>query len=78
MDEDFVWSLLRPCALKKAKLPTGLTWRFGDKLVDFLRDIIQEKLLQDNNYVRLMRQFERKHTEKSDEQGLDAALMVFS
>ena len=45
--------------------------------MDFLRDIIHEKLLQDNNYVRLMRQFERKCTEKSDEQGLDAALMVF-
>lgn len=77
-DEDFDLEFTQTLHLEKSETSDGFEWQFlENKLVDFLRDIIHEKLLQDNNYVRLMRQFERKHTEKSDEQGLDAALMVF-
>lgn len=77
-DEDFDLEFTQTLHLEKSETSDGFEIAFlENKLVDFLRDIIHEKLLQDNNYVRLMRQFERKHTEKSDEQGLDAALMVF-
>ena len=77
-DEDFDLEFTQTLHLEKSETSDGFEMAFlENKLVDFLRDIIHEKLLQDNNYVRLMRQFERKHTEKSDEQGLDAALMVF-
>ena len=77
-DEDFDLEFTQTLHLEKSEASVGFEMAFlENKLVDFLRDIIHEKLLQDNNYVRLMRQFERKHTEKSDEQGLDAALMVF-
>lgn len=77
-DEDFDLEFTQTLRLEKGETSDGFDMAFlENKLVDFLRDIIHEKLLQDNNYVRLMRQFERKHTEKSDEQGLDAALMVF-
>ena len=77
-DEDFDLEFTQTLHLEKSETSDGFEMEFlENKLVDFLRDIIHEKLLQDNNYVRLMRQFERKHTEKSDEQGLDAALMVF-
>ena len=77
-DEDFDLEFTQTLHLEKSETSDGFDMVFlENKLVDFLRDIIHEKLLQDNNYVRLMRQFERKHTEKSDEQGLDAALMVF-
>ena len=77
-DEDFDLEFTQTLHLEKSETSDGFEMTFlENKLVDFLRDIIHEKLLQDNNYVRLMRQFERKHTEKSDEQGLDAALMVF-
>lgn len=77
-DEDFDLEFTQTLRLEKGETSDGFDMVFlENKLVDFLRDIIHEKLLQDNNYVRLMRQFERKHTEKSDEQGLDAALMVF-
>ena len=77
-DEDFDLEFTQTLHLEKGENSDGFEMAFlENKLVDFLRDIIHEKLLQDNNYVRLMRQFERKHTEKSDEQGLDAALMVF-
>lgn len=77
-DEDFDLEFTQTLRLEKSETSDGFEMAFlENKLVDFLRDIIHEKLLQDNNYVRLMRQFERKHTEKSDEQGMDAALMVF-
>lgn len=77
-DEDFDLEFTQTLHLEKSETSDGFDMAFlENKLVDFLRDIIHEKLLQDNNYVRLMRQFERKHTEKSDEQGLDAAMMVF-
>ena len=77
-DEDFDLEFTQILHLEKIEASVGFEMAFlENKLVDFLRDIIHEKLLQDNNYVRLMRQFERKRTEKSDEQGLDAALMVF-
>ncbi len=77
-DEDFDLEFTQTLHLEKSETSDGFDMAFlENKLVDFLRDIIHEKLLQDNNYVRLMRQFERKHTEKSDEQGMDAALMVF-
>ena len=77
-DEDFDLEFTQTLHLEKSETSDGFDMAFlENKLVDFLRDIIHEKLLQDNNYVRLMRQFERKRTEKSDEQGLDAALMVF-
>lgn len=77
-DEDFGLEFTQTLHLEKSETYDGFEMAFlENKLVDFLRDIIHEKLLQDNNYVRLMRQFERKHTEKSDEQGMDAALMVF-
>lgn len=77
-DEDFDLEFTQTLHLEKSETSDGFEMAFlENKLVDFLRDIIHEKLLQDNNYVRLMRQFERKRTEKSDEQGLDAALMVF-
>lgn len=77
-DEDFDLEFTQTLHLEKSETYDGFEMAFlENKLVDFLRDIIHEKLLQDNNYVRLMRQFERKHTEKSDEQGMDAALMVF-
>ena len=77
-DEDFDLEFTQTLHLEKIEASVGFEMAFlENKLVDFLRDIIHEKLLQDNNYVRLMRQFERKRTEKSDEQGLDAALMVF-
>ena len=77
-DEDFDLEFTQTLHLEKSETSDGFEMAFlENKLMDFLRDIIHEKLLQDNNYVRLMRQFERKHTEKSDEQGLDAALMVF-
>ena len=77
-DEDFDLEFTQTLHLEKSETSDGFEMAFlENKLVDFLRDIIHEKLLQDNNYVRLMRQFERKHTEKSDEHGLDAALMVF-
>lgn len=77
-DEDFDLEFTQTLHLEKGETSDGFEMAFlENKLVDFLRDIIHEKLLQDNNYVRLMRQFERKHTEKSDEQGMDAALMVF-
>lgn len=77
-DEDFDLEFTQTLHLEKGETSDGFEMAFlENKLVDFLRDIIHEKLLQDNNYVRLMRQFERKRTEKSDEQGLDAALMVF-
>ena len=77
-DEDFDLEFTQILHLEKGETSDGFEMAFlENKLVDFLRDIIHEKLLQDNNYVRLMRQFERKRTEKSDEQGLDAALMVF-
>ena len=77
-DEDFDLEFTQTLHLEKGENSDGFEMAFlENKLVDFLRDIIHEKLLQDNNYVRLMRQFERKHTEKSDEQGMDAALMVF-
>ena len=77
-DEDFDLEFTQTLHLEKGENSDGFEMAFWEnKLVDFLRDIIHEKLLQDNNYVRLMRQFERKHTEKSDEQGMDAALMVF-
>lgn len=77
-DEDFDLEFTQTLHLEKSETSDGFEMAFlENKLVDFLRDIIHEKLLQDNNYVRLMRQFERKHTEKSDEQGLDAAMMVF-
>lgn len=77
-DEDFDLEFTQTLHLEKSETSDGFEMAFlENKLVDFLRDIIHEKLLQDNNYVRLMRQFERKHTEKSDEQGMDAALMVF-
>ena len=77
-DEDFDLEFTQNLHLEKGETYDGFEMAFlENKLVDFLRDIIHEKLLQDNNYVRLMRQFERKRTEKSDEQGLDAALMVF-
>lgn len=77
-DEDFDLEFTQTLRLEKGETSDGFEMAFlENKLVDFLRDIIHEKLLQDNNYVRLMRQFERKHTEKSDEQGMDAALMVF-
>lgn len=77
-DEDFDLEFTQTLHLEKSETSDGFEMAFlENKLVDFLRDIIHEKLLQDNNYMRLMRQFERKHTEKSDEQGLDAALMVF-
>lgn len=33
-----------------------------NQIMDFMRDFIHEKLLQDNNYVRLMRQFERSQS----------------
>lgn len=35
-----------------------------NRLMDFMRDFIHEKLLQDNTYVRLMRQFEQEQTQK--------------
>lgn len=77
-DEDFDLEFTQTLHLEKSETSDGFEMAFlENKLVDFLRDIIHEKLLQDNNYVRLMRQFERKFTKKSDEQGLDAALMVF-
>lgn len=77
-DEDFDLEFTQTLHLEKSETSDGFEMAFlENKLVDFLRDIIHEKLLQDNNYVRLMRQFERKHTEKSDEQGMNAALMVF-
>lgn len=77
-DEDFDLEFTQTLHLEKSETSDGFEMAFlENKLVDFLRDIIHEKLLQDNNYVRLMRQFERKRTEKSEEQGLDAALMVF-
>lgn len=77
-DEDFDLEFTQTLHLEKSETSDGFDMVFlENKLVDFLRDIIHEKLLQDNNYVRLMRQFERKRTEKSEEQGLDAALMVF-
>lgn len=77
-DEDFDLEFTQTLHLEKSETSDGFEMAFlENKLVDFLRDIIHEKLLQDNNYVRLMRQFERKHTKKSDEQGMDAALMVF-
>ena len=77
-DEDFDLEFTQTLHLEKGETSDGFEMAFlENKLVDFLRDIIHEKLLQDNNYVRLMRQFDRKRTEKSDEQGLDAALMVF-
>ena len=77
-DEDFDLEFTQTLHLEKGEASVGFEMAFlENKLMDFLRDIIHEKLLQDNNYVRLMRQFERKRTEKSDEQGLDAALMVF-
>ena len=77
-DEDFDLEFTQTLHLEKSETSDGFEMAFlENKLVDFLRDIIHEKLLQDNNYVRLMRQFERKRTEKSDEQGLDAAMMVF-
>ena len=77
-DEDFDLEFTQTLHLEKSETSDGFEMAFlENKLVDFLRDIIHAKLLQDNNYVRLMRQFERKRTEKSDEQGLDAALMVF-
>lgn len=77
-DEDFDLEFTQTLHLEKGETSDGFEMAFlENKLMDFLRDIIHEKLLQDNNYVRLMRQFERKRTEKSDEQGLDAALMVF-
>ena len=77
-DEDFDLEFTQTLRLEKGETSDGFEMAFlENKLVDFLRDIIHEKLLQDNNYVRLMRQFERKRTEKSEEQGLDAALMVF-
>lgn len=77
-DEDFDLEFTQTLHLEKGETSDGFEMAFlENKLVDFLRDIIHEKLLQDNNYVRLMRQFERKRTEKSDEQGLDAAMMVF-
>jgi len=77
-DEDFGLEFTQTLHLEKSETYDGFEMAFlENKLVDFLRDIIHEKLLQDNNYVRLMRQFERKRTEKSEEQGLDAALMVF-
>ena len=77
-DEDFDLEFTQTLHLEKGETSDGFEMAFlENKLVDFLRDIIHEKLLQDNNYVRMMRQFERKRTEKSDEQGLDAALMVF-
>lgn len=77
-DEDFDLEFTQTLHLEKGETSDGFEMAFlENKLVDFLRDIIHAKLLQDNNYVRLMRQFERKRTEKSDEQGLDAALMVF-
>lgn len=77
-DEDFDLEFTQTLHLEKSETSDGFEMAFlENKLVDFLRDIIHEKLLQDNNYVRLMRQFERKRTEKSDEQGQDAAMMVF-
>lgn len=77
-DEDFDLEFTQTLHLEKSETSDGFEMAsLENKLVDFLRDIIHEKLLQDNNYVRLMRQFERKRTEKSEEQGLDAALMVF-
>ena len=77
-DKDFDLEFTQTLHLEKSETSDGFEMAFlENKLVDFLRDIIHEKLLQDNNYVRLMRQFERKRTEKSEEQGLDAALMVF-
>lgn len=77
-DEDFDLEFTQILHLEKSETSDGFDMAFlENKLVDFLRDIIHEKLLQDNNYVRLMRQFERKFTKKSEEQGLDAALMVF-
>lgn len=77
-DEDFDLEFTQTLHLEKSETSDGFEMAFlENKLVDFLRDIIHEKLLQDNNYVRLMRQFERKHTKKSDEQGMDAALMMF-
>ena len=77
-DEDFDLEFTQTLHLEKGETSDGFEMAFlENKLMDFLRDIIHEKLLQDNNYVRRMRQFERKRTEKSDEQGLDAALMVF-
>ena len=36
-----------------------------NRLMDFMRDFVHEKLLQDNNYVRLMRQFERSQSKPS-------------
>lgn len=77
-DEDFDLEFTQTLHLENSETSDGFDMAFlENKLVDFLRDIIHEKLLQDNNYVRLMRQFERKFTKKSEEQGLDAALMVF-
>ena len=77
-DEDFDLEFTQTLHLEKSETSDGFEMAFlENKLVDFLRDIIHEKLLQDNNYVRLMRQFERKFAKKSEEQGLDAALMVF-
>ena len=60
-DEDFDLEFTQTLRLEKGETSDGFEMAFlENKLVDFLRDIIHEKLLQDNNYVRLMRQFERK------------------
>ena len=54
-----------------------------NRLMDFMRDFVHEKLLQDNNYVRLMRQFERSQSKpagrplRPEEEFMDPALLVF-
>lgn len=62
-DEDFDLEFTQTLHLEKGEASDGFEITFlENQIMDFMRDFIHEKLLQGNNYVRLMRQFERSRS----------------
>ena len=83
-DEDFDLEFTQTLHLEEGKSSDGFEMTFlENRIMDFMRDFIHEKLLQDNNYVRLMRQFERSRPKtagkslRPEEEFMDSALLVF-
>ncbi len=62
-DEDFDLEFTQTLHLEEGESSDGFEMAFlENRLMDFMRDFVHEKLLQDNNYVRLMQQFERSQS----------------
>lgn len=83
-NEDFDLEFTQILHLEEGESSDGFEMAFlENQIMDFMRDFIHEKLLQDNNYVRLMRQFERSQSKpagrplRPEEEFMDPALLVF-